>query len=617
MAQLDIGARTLGFRLLYWGAEGAGKTTNLEAAHKKLPVKERGELRKLAHPWGGAGLAFDYEPADGGSATGVKARFQLEEAPVDAPPEHLASADGVIFVADARRDRLEANIAALAALERAWRAVRKDPLRPVTVFQWNRQDQADLLPAPDLAARLGVPTSGAFAASALRGHGVLATVRAAARQLLLRVARAGSASGSGRLRPETAPNISSDKDAEPPDHGSGEHIDLGDLEPIPSSSRSRSGSGDGRPSSAAASPSSGLSSAADLLAAAFPRANVDPLVGRSFAGCVVRSRLNQGAMGTLYLARDEVRELDVVVKLIRADRNSPSRVERFLLEARSAARVVHPNVVRVHEVGTDPEGRHFMVMDLAPGEDLARRVKRSGPLEPGEATQVVLAVARGLSAVHEAGMVHRDVKPENVVTDGPERVKLVDLGLVKDLETDLNLTLQGARVGTPIYMAPEVGQVDRIDGRADIYSLGLTWYHALTGHRPYTGQGLLDVLVGRRHLPPPESLNPAITPAMRRVLDRMCAGPRDERYPDARALAADLEALVEGREPAAAPGVPDVPWQEGGLLAAWLGPTSKSKSGTDRLSVGGLSGDLLEVAERLREKLEGPTEQNKRPPASR
>lgn len=250
-------------------------------------------------------------------------------------------------------------------------------------------------------------------------------------------------------------------------------------------------------------------------------------------------------MGAVYLARHQLLGKDVVVKVLKPElARHPRRVERFLLEARAAARIEHDNVVRVHDVGTTEAGVHYIVMQRVEGTDLERRIRERGPHDPAEATRLVLAVARALEAMHAAGLVHRDVKAENVVVTEAGEVKLIDFGLVKDLTAELNLTRPGALIGTPAYIAPEIGRAATLDGRADIYSLGLTYYHLLTGRAPFEGCEVHDVIFGRARLRRPEALNPAVRPGHRRVLARMIARDRERRHPDAAALIRDLEALL-------------------------------------------------------------------------
>jgi len=281
----------------------------------------------------------------------------------------------------------------------------------------------------------------------------------------------------------------------------------------------------------------------------------DPLVGERCGNCVVRRKLGEGGMGSVYLAAHESLGKQVVVKVLRPEFAAvPRRVERFFLEARAAARLDHPNIVSVLDVGTNARGVHFMVMQYVEGQNLFERVRDRGHHAPAEAVGIALSVAQALSALHAVGVIHRDVKPENVVITPEGEVKLIDFGLAKDLNADRNLTRVGAMVGTPNYMAPETGRVSEIDGRVDIYSLGLTLYFLLTARPPFAGSELADVVMGRARLSAPEAYNPGLDGRHRLVLARSLAWDRRRRYQTADAFVEELDALLRGRP--VAPGEP-------------------------------------------------------------
>jgi serine/threonine-protein kinase len=284
----------------------------------------------------------------------------------------------------------------------------------------------------------------------------------------------------------------------------------------------------------------------------------DPLLGTVLGGCFVNAKLGAGAMGTVYLAYHGELRKDVVVKVLSHENaNQPRTVERFKREASAMARVEHPNVVMVFHVGQTPDGRPFTVMQYVDGQDLGKRMEAAKRLDVAEATRIVLEVARGLEAAHEKGVIHRDVKPDNILLTSGGTAKVTDFGLAKDT-TLMPMTMDGAFIGTPLYMAPEIGaKGETIDGRVDVYSLGLTLYYLLTGVEPMRRFRAHEIYDRSAHgkLPPPEAHGVEVPPAHRRVLGRMLAKARDDRYPDMRALIRDLEALqrdqpVDAPEPA-------------------------------------------------------------------
>jgi serine/threonine protein kinase len=200
---------------------------------------------------------------------------------------------------------------------------------------------------------------------------------------------------------------------------------------------------------------------------------------------VVAHLLGRGSMGEVFLARDEGLGRDVAVKvLLETHRENPELRARFLREARAMALLSDPNVVAVYDID-EYEGRPYFVMEFLPGRDLGGLVKELGRLPPLEAAQVILCATQGLRAAAEKGVVHRDVKPANIIITADGAVKLTDFGLAKQISIDPELTAAGMVVGTPDYIAPEQARGDPMDKRADIYSLGCTLYHLLVGRAPF------------------------------------------------------------------------------------------------------------------------------------
>jgi len=221
-------------------------------------------------------------------------------------------------------------------------------------------------------------------------------------------------------------------------------------------------------------------------------------------------------------------------------------VERFQREARALAELQHPNVTRVHTAGVH-HGRRYLVLDLAPGGDLGQRLK-AGPLDPEQARRLAHDLALGLAHVHSRGILHRDLKPQNVLFAEDGRPLLADFGLARRVDGS-SLTRTGAVLGTPSYMSPEQADgVRGVDERSDVYGLGAVLYHALTGVPPHQGGSPLAVLqqVLRAPVKPPSRLNPAVPAQLEAVCLKALTKDPEQRYPSARAFA---DALAAPRAP--------------------------------------------------------------------
>ena len=272
----------------------------------------------------------------------------------------------------------------------------------------------------------------------------------------------------------------------------------------------------------------------------------DPLIGEHVWGCTIHAKIGAGGMGAIYLAHHEALRKDVVVKILPPESAAnPRTVERFFREARAAAKLDHPNIVQVQHVGTTERGLHYIIMQYVDGRNLEEKIQAEGRQTLSEALKIVIQVAQGLKAAHAAGVIHRDIKAENILVTQVGVVKLTDFGLAKDLNSELKLTADGAMIGTPLYMAPEIGRVKEIDGRVDIYSLGVTFYYLLTGVQPFRGFSALEILSAKAHdkLKPPEEIIPDIADDTRRVLGKMLEKDRELRYPHVDVLIRELEAL--------------------------------------------------------------------------
>jgi DNA-binding beta-propeller fold protein YncE/tRNA A-37 threonylcarbamoyl transferase component Bud32 len=280
--------------------------------------------------------------------------------------------------------------------------------------------------------------------------------------------------------------------------------------------------------------------------------------GQDFAGHRVEAEIGRGGMGIVYralnLALERERALKVVVPALSADAGFR---ERFRRESRLAAQVEHPNVVAVHDAGEE-RGRLYIAMRLVDGPDLGHLVQARGPLELGRAAQVIGDVAAGLDAAHERGLVHRDVKPSNVLvgsSGGAERGFLTDFGISRSVGTETVLTSAGAFLGSVDYVAPEQVEGQDVDGRADVYALGGVLHFALTGRPPFQRDSDLAKLFAHANADPPRARDalPELPPEVDHVIARAMAKRPGERYQSAGEMAADLANAAGGLRLAAPP----------------------------------------------------------------
>jgi WD40 repeat protein len=263
--------------------------------------------------------------------------------------------------------------------------------------------------------------------------------------------------------------------------------------------------------------------------------------------------LGEGGMGAVYEAEHRVMQRRVALKVInRAYTPNASAVERFRREVRAAARLSHPNIVTTYDA-EDAGEMHFLVMEYVEGVSLGRLVKERGPLPMAEACAYVRQAALGLQHAHERGMVHRDVKPDNLICCADGTVKVLDFGLaVLTAERRGGLTDTNLVIGTPDYMAPEQAEDPRAaDIRADVYSLGCTLYYLLTGNVPYpAATPMLKILAHReRPLPPIRQVRPEVPAGLGHLLARMLAKKSEDRCATTREVAVALEPFTKPRRP--------------------------------------------------------------------
>jgi len=258
--------------------------------------------------------------------------------------------------------------------------------------------------------------------------------------------------------------------------------------------------------------------------------------------------LGSGGMAEVYLARQESLERLVAIKELKpAYAQNPELYERFLREARTGAGLIHEHIVPVYLFGEGERGP-FIVLEYLPGVDLKTAIARSGGIPPRIALLIFHAVARALAYAHQRGLIHRDVKPGNIMLGKNGEVKLMDFGIAR--LTDSDLTRTGAFLGTPSYMAPEQFQGEKLTGAADQFSLGIVFYEALTGVKPFRAddETSLSKRIQTQREVPPRRLNPGIPRRLQRVVKRLLAKNPAKRFNETQELVSVLESMMTDQE---------------------------------------------------------------------
>jgi serine/threonine-protein kinase len=296
-------------------------------------------------------------------------------------------------------------------------------------------------------------------------------------------------------------------------------------------------------------PRNGVPSSADAATAPLQDAAGSPVTAldiRRIGDYQILRRLGEGGMGAVYLGYQEGKSRHVAIKILPDSlAANEDYVQRFLREARSISRLDHPNIVRFIDVGKDAaSSKHYLVLEFVDGPSAHALLDQFGQLSVGDATHIALDIARALEHAHSRRIIHRDIKPDNILLTRSGVAKLADLGLAKHTDEESHLTGARQGFGTPFYMPYEQSiSAKQADIRSDIYALGATLYHLLTGHVPFPGPGPIDIAEqkDRGRFLPASKRNPAVPPALDQILSRMMARNPKDRYQTASELIIDLE----------------------------------------------------------------------------
>src|SRR5271166_5707775 len=272
----------------------------------------------------------------------------------------------------------------------------------------------------------------------------------------------------------------------------------------------------------------------------------------------IEGLLGTGAMGEVYRAHDPVIDRAVAIKVVRPELISGSGAEqwlqRFRREARAAGRRSHPNIVAIFDIGDD-DGRPFLAMEFVDGRSLDAILKESAPLDPGRSVAIIAQVLSALGFAHESGIVHRDVKPSNIMVLQNGQVKVADFGIARIDTSDL--TIVGDLLGTPAYMAPEQLSGAPVDQRTDLFAAGVILFEMMTGVKPFRGKSITEIMSLMENRGPEDIgvLNPAVPDALKQVIAKALAFDPSRRYATAGAFAKAIAEAVP--DPSAQPRLSD------------------------------------------------------------
>jgi serine/threonine-protein kinase len=300
--------------------------------------------------------------------------------------------------------------------------------------------------------------------------------------------------------------------------------------------------------------------------------------------------VGSGGMATVYKARDNVLGRTVAVKVLREQYVHDAQfVARFRREAQAAANLAHPNIVNVYDVGQDGD-LHYIVMEFIAGDNLKALIKRSAPLSIDRAVSVAIQMLAGLEYAHRSGLIHRDVKPQNVVITAEGSVKVTDFGIAKSV-SDLGLTEAGTALGTAHYFSPEQAKGERVLPQSDIYAVGVTLYEMLTGHLPFESDSVMGLAF--KHISeaprPPRQLNPSVPARLEAIVLKALAKEPSERFTTAADMEKALRVMLSGGE---RPTV-EVPIAQGVVAQSGGRPVPRANPRSGRVGASGPTTDSL------------------------
>lgn len=266
------------------------------------------------------------------------------------------------------------------------------------------------------------------------------------------------------------------------------------------------------------------------------------MTGTVFAGCKIIGKIGQGGMGSVYKAHHEALDKFVCVKLLSPELAREQRnIEFFLREARSAAKLEHPNIVHVYNFGQE-NGAYFIVMSYVEGKSLQDLLNEKGALPVKQASEIMAGVLHGLAHAHSKSVIHRDIKPANILVGTDNVPRIVDFGLARSISEEKQLTMAGEMVGTAYFMSPEQGLAGKVDARADLYAAGATFFYILTGKYPFDGKSSIEVI--HKHIGDPVPnimlINPDVPLWASRVIDHLMRKKPEDRYQTAAEVIAEL-----------------------------------------------------------------------------
>ena len=259
-------------------------------------------------------------------------------------------------------------------------------------------------------------------------------------------------------------------------------------------------------------------------------------------GYTIQREIGKGGMATVYLATQESLHRNVVLKILDDKVDNSDLGERFLAEGRIIAALNHPNIITIYDIGIANE-LLYISMEYVQGGDLKQRLEL--PMSPDEVLNLLAQITSALGEAHKHGIVHRDVKPANILFSDNDTPILTDFGIAKEVDTENDLTSTGIFLGSPNYVSPEQADGQKIDGRADIYSMGCIFYEMLTGSKPYISSSVIDIVIQHKQGPIPDL--PEELEEFQPLLNKMMAKKRDERFADAGDLATAIASLQEKR----------------------------------------------------------------------